>query len=631
MASLQNPCVLSLFITTLCIFFIGNVAEDRKDYIVYMGKLPQLSNYSPLDQHHSILQDVIEEESWDFIGFGEKVERNPKVESDVIVGLIDSGIWPESESFSDEGFGPPPKKWKGVCNGGANFTCNNKIIGARYYTDDENNARDTVGHGSHTASTAAGNLVKQASFFGVAEGNARGAVPLSRIAVYKACSPNGCRTDGILSAFDDAISDGVDILSVSLGSRTTLQLEEDVIAIGAFHAMQRGILTSNSAGNSGPDLATTASIAPWLFSVAASTTSRRIIDKVVLGDNTTLVVSHGSAINGFDLKGRKFPLISGAQASDKGCSVTDARNCIESCLIPSKIKGKILLCENNTTPDVALSLSATGAILSDITQSQGDEPRMSIMPTSLLNIKDGASPDITAPGVNILAAWSTLAPPTSETQDTRSVKYNIISGTSMSCPHVSGAAAYVKTFHPDWSPSAIKSALMTTVVPMNASSVNAELAYGAGFINPVKAINPGLVYDASEDDYLKLLCSIGYTSKTIKLIAGKNSSCPPKYNGTVADLNYPSITMHNSKETKYTRTVTNVGVANSTYRATVASPSYVIVDVEPKVLSFKSLNEKQSFVVTVSLKVPPGEVLLASASLVWSDGIHSVRTPIVVY
>ncbi|KAK9123810.1 hypothetical protein Sjap_013412 [Stephania japonica] len=503
-----------------------------------------------------------------------------------------------------------------------------KIIGARFYTDDENNARDTAGHGSHTASTAAGNLVKQASFFGVAEGNARGAVPLSRIAVYKACSPNGCRSDGILSAFDDAISDGVDILSVSLGSRTTLKLEEDAVAIGSFHAMQHGILTSNSAGNNGPSQATTASIAPWLFSVAASTTDRRIIDKVLLGDNTTLM---GSAVNGFDLKGRKFPLISGIQAMEKSCSITDGQNCIEACLIPSKIEGKMLMCENTTTPYVALSLSATGAIMSDIAQSPSDEPRMSILPTSLLNLKDGASPDITAPGVNILAAWSTSVPPTNEPQDSRSVKYNIISGTSMSCPHVSGAAAYVKTFHPDWSPSAIKSALMTTAVPMNASSVKAEFAYGTGFINPMKAINPGLIYDASEDDYIKMLCSMGYTSNTIKLIAGKNSSCSPNYKGTAMDLNYPSLTMHNSIEAKYTRTVTNVGVANSTYRATVTSPSYVIVNVEPKVLSFKSLNEKQSFLVTVSLTNPPGEVLLASASLVWLDGIHSVRSPIVVY
>lgn len=71
-------------------------------------------------------------------------------------------------------------------------------------------------------------------------------------------------------------------------------------------------------------------------------------------------------------------------------------------------------------------------------------------------------PDITAPGVDILAAWSPVAPPSIYYADTRSVNYNIISGTSMSCPHAAGAAAHVKAVHPDWSPAAIKSALMTT-------------------------------------------------------------------------------------------------------------------------------------------------------------------------
>jgi subtilisin family serine protease len=71
-------------------------------------------------------------------------------------------------------------------------------------------------------------------------------------------------------------------------------------------------------------------------------------------------------------------------------------------------------------------------------------------------------PDISAPGVDILAAFSPNVSPSTSSQDVRRVNYNIVSGTSMSCPHVSGAAAYVKTFHPDWSPSAIKSALMTT-------------------------------------------------------------------------------------------------------------------------------------------------------------------------
>ncbi|MED6128133.1 hypothetical protein PIB30_094724 [Stylosanthes scabra] len=92
--------------------------------------------------------------SWDFMGFQESIQRNNTGESDVIIGVIDTGIWPESKSFNDDGFGPIPKKWKGACEGGKNFTCNNKIIGARHYLNENGSARDVVGHGSHTALAA---------------------------------------------------------------------------------------------------------------------------------------------------------------------------------------------------------------------------------------------------------------------------------------------------------------------------------------------------------------------------------------------------------------------------------------------------------------------------------------------
>lgn len=152
-------------------------------------------------------------------------------------------------------------------------------------------ARDTVGHGSHTASTAAGNTVKSASFYGLAQGNARGGVPSARIAAYKVCSDRGCTETDILSAFDDAISDGVDVITISLGTGSGLYLTHDSVAIGALHAMKRGILTVNSAGNNGPLLASVVSVAPWILTVAASTTDRKIIDKVVFGNGKTLTVS----------------------------------------------------------------------------------------------------------------------------------------------------------------------------------------------------------------------------------------------------------------------------------------------------------------------------------------------------
>lgn len=167
-----------------------------------------------------------------------------------------------------------------------------KIIGARveFTSGAEATARDTEGHGSHTASTAAGNTVSGANFYGLAQGNARGAVPSARIAVYMACE-EFCDDHKVLAAFDDAIADGVDIITISIGKDVPFPYENDTIAIGAFHAMEKGILTVQAAGNSGPDPFTVSSHAPWIISVAASSTDRRIIDKTVLGNGQTFVVS----------------------------------------------------------------------------------------------------------------------------------------------------------------------------------------------------------------------------------------------------------------------------------------------------------------------------------------------------
>ncbi|KAE9586400.1 putative cucumisin [Lupinus albus] len=270
-----------------------------------MGSLPK-TPYSPSSHHLSMMQQVFVENDYtnflihsymiSFNGFAtmltnhqkEKISQMEGVvsESDVVIGVLDTSVWPESDSFKDEGFGPVPKNWKGSCAGGKNFTCNKKIIGARYYIEDT--AIDLDGHGSHTTSTAAGNYVHRASFFGLAKGTARGGVPFARIAAYKVCTELGCDSSAILSAFDDAIADGVSINSISIGSSYQYFFEEDPIAIGSFHAMAGGILAVNSAGNSGPFPAFVSSVSPWMLSVATSTIDRRFIDKVVLGNEKIL-------------------------------------------------------------------------------------------------------------------------------------------------------------------------------------------------------------------------------------------------------------------------------------------------------------------------------------------------------
>ncbi|CAF1914326.1 unnamed protein product [Brassica napus] len=699
-----SPAVIQSAIMTT-VSAVADDPQDKQVYIVYMGSLPSGLEYSPMSHHMSILQEITGESlidgrlmrsykrsfngfaarlsepereriaemegvvsvfrskklqiqttaSWDFMGLkeGKNTKRNLAVESDTIIGLIDTGIWPESESFSDKGFGPPPKKWKGVCSGGKNFTCNNKLIGARDYTGE--GTRDNQGHGTHTSSTAAGNAVAGASFFGIGNGTARGGVPAARIASYKVCTGTECGSEAVLSAFDDAIADGVDLISVSLGGDDgeVLRYEEDTIAIGAFHAMAKGILTVNSAGNSGPDPNTVGSVAPWILTVAASTTNREFLTKVVLQNSKTL---SGRSVNAFDLKGKNYPLIYG--------------DYIEG----SQVKGKILVSGYSVSSDVAVAtiirdykdyasissrpLSALSPddfefLVSYVNSTKSTQGTV-LKTEAVFNQKapkvvsfssrgpntiavDLLKPDITAPGVEILAAYSPLGSPT-EDIDQRHVKYSVLSGTSMSCPHVTGVAAYIKTFHPDWSPSVIQSAIMTTAWSMNASDIgvsSTEFAYGAGHVDPIAALNPGLVYELDKADHITFLCGLNYTSKTLRLITGEAVTCTG--NTLPRNLNYPSMSAKLSKTNSsftisFNRTVTNVGTPTSTYKSQIVlnHGTKLSVKVSPDVLFMKSVNEKQSFTVTVSgSNIDPK--LPSSASLIWSDGTHKVRSPIVVY
>ncbi|KAK8334317.1 hypothetical protein V6Z12_A10G262000 [Gossypium hirsutum] len=735
MAAQTSPLVrLSLIIFTLSMFIwcSHGSSDKRQVYIVYMGNLPK-GKVSTTSLHTSMLHEVLPSStvgsevllysyhrsfngfaakltkdeaaklrekdgvvsvfrsqkkqlhttrSWDFMGFNKKVKRSI-IESDIIVGMLDTGIWPESQSFNDTGLGPIPKKWKGTCQSSANFTCNRKIIGAKYYRAngdispyDYKSPRDSEGHGTHTSSTAAGGLVSKASLYGIAKGKARGGVPSARIAVYKICWSDGCYDEDILAAFDDAIADGVDIISLSVGSFFSSEYFDDTIAIGAFHSMKNGVLTSNSAGNSGPILSSITNFSPWSLSVAASTIDRKFITKIKLGNGK---IYEGTSINTFDLKGKMYPFIAGAAApnTSQGYTSEDSRFCGPGTLNETLVKGKIVFCDYDSDGTGPAEAGAIGAVFQSGVYKDYVFPYS--LPLSNLNLDDGRNvlnyvnttenptatifktnveddqfapfvvsfssrgpnpatpdilkPDVTAPGVDILAAWSEAVPLTETKDDTRIVPYNIISGTSMSCPHATGAAAYVKSFHPTWSPAAIKSALMTTAFPMSSkNNLEAEFAYGAGHINPAQAAQPGLVYDAGEIDYVKFLCGQGYTPKQLKLITESNFTCSEETNGAVWDLNYPSFTLSTSPGNSITRvfhrTVTNVGSPVSTYKVVVNAPPGLIIQVQPSVLSFKSLGQKLTFIVTVGAEI--GNSMI-SGSLIWDDGVHQVRSPIVAY
>jgi len=203
----------------------------------------------------------------DFLGIGPEISDSiwsaGLADHDVVVGVLDTGIWPESPSFSDKGLGPVPAKWKGLCQTGRGFTtanCNRKVIGARIFyngyeassgpineTTELKSPRDQDGHGTHTAATAAGAPVPDANLFGYARGVARGMAPRARVAVYKVCWAGGCFSSDILAAVDRAVADGVDVLSISLGGGSS-PYHRDSLAIASFGAMQLGGGPCASAG-----------------------------------------------------------------------------------------------------------------------------------------------------------------------------------------------------------------------------------------------------------------------------------------------------------------------------------------------------------------------------------------------
>ncbi|XP_061368707.1 subtilisin-like protease SBT1.1 [Gastrolobium bilobum] len=631
----------------------------------------------------------------------------PNLASDVIIGVLDSGIWPEHISFQDSGLSPVPHHWKGVCEQGTKFSasnCNKKLIGARAYfkgyeksagkineTTDYLSPRDSQGHGTHTASTASGDMVKNASFFGLARGSASGMRYTSRIAAYKVCWHSGCANSDILAAMDQAVSDGVDVLSLSLGS-IPKPYYGDSIAIASFGAIQNGVFVSCSAGNSGPFESTVGNGAPWIMTVAASYNDRSFPTKVKLGNAKTFKGSslyQGKQTN-------QLPLVYGKSAGTK----TEAQYCTKGSLVSKLVHGKIVVCErgiNGRTEkgEVVKMAGGAGMILLN-SESQGEElfadphilPATSLgssagkvirsyinsvkRPTASVSFlgtsygdpapvmaafssrgpsavgPDVIKPDVTAPGVNILAAWPPKTSPSSLISDKRISLFNIVSGTSMSCPHVSGIAALLKSVHKDWSPAAIKSAMMTTSYTLNNKGVPISdigsnnsafanpFAFGSGHVNPESASDPGLVYDISTIDYLNYLCSLNYTSSQISLLSKGNFVCPKKTLLQAGDLNYPSFSVLFSTSAlhasvTYTRVVTNVGKSQSAYEVKVEQPNGVSVTVEPRKLKFEKLGQKLSYNVTFSALGRARAVGISTfGSLIWVSDKYKVRSPIAV-
>ncbi|KAK1272513.1 Subtilisin-like protease [Acorus gramineus] len=656
--------------------------------------------------------------SWEFLGLersngrvpSESIWTKAKFGRDVIIGNLDTGVWPESESFRDEGMGPIPSKWKGICQNETKIgvRCNRKLIGARFFSKGYESVagpldplihspRDFDGHGTHTLSTAAGRPVPDASIFGYANGTAKGGSPAARVAAYKVCWPSvgedgGCFDADILAAFDTAIYDGVNVLSTSLGGDHAGDYFADGIAIGAFHAVRHGVTVVCSAGNSGPAASSVTNVAPWIITVGASTIDREFPSVAVLGDHEHI---KGQSLSATFLKNNQYPLINSADAS-KTTNKSDAQICLPNSLDSMKVKGKIVVCLRGQNPrvekgSVVLQAGGIGMILAN-DEASGDEviSDAHVLPATHITYADGLKvytylnstrkatgyithpktalntkpapfmaafssqgpnslnpeilkPDITAPGVSILASYSGAASPSTLNTDTRRSAFAVESGTSMSCPHVAGIVGLLKTLHPNWSPAVIRSAIMTSArtrdnmrEPMNNASFAkaTPFSYGAGHVRPNRAMDPGLVYDATTEDYLAFLCDNGYNSSQMASFAGsKHYACPKRRSSRLVNMNYPSITvprLARGHARVVRRVVKNVG-GPGTYRAHVQAPVGVSVKVVPEELVFKRVGEEKEFRVFVEAKKGGGGGAgYVFGGLLWTDGVHYVRSPIVV-
>ncbi|KAJ6980523.1 hypothetical protein NC653_028351 [Populus alba x Populus x berolinensis] len=433
-----------------------------------------------------------------------------------------------------------------------------------------------------------------------------------------------CYEADILAGFDVAISDGVDVLSVSLGGAID-EYSDDAIAIGSFHAFKKGITVVASAGNSGPGPGSVSNVAPWLITVGASTLDRAFTIYVALGNRKHL---KGASLSQKSLPARKFyPLISGARAKASNQSEEDANLCKPGTLDSEKVKGKILVCLRGVNPrvekgHVALLAGAVGMILANDEESgNGILADAHVLPAAHIISTDGQAvfsylnstkgpnileesilkPYIAAPGVSVIAAFTLATGQTDAAYDKRRIPFNTESGTSMSCPHVSGIVGLLKSLHPDWSPAAIRSAIMTTGKEQTC------------------AADPGLVYDLTVNDFLNYLCSRGYTAKDLKLFTDKPYTCPESF--SLTDFNYPSISAINLNDTiTVTRRVKNVGSPGK-YYIHVREPTGVLVSVTPATLEFKKLGEEKTFKVTFKLAPKWKLKDYTFGVLSWSDDV----------
>lgn len=614
----------------------------------------------------------------------------------VIIGDIDTGFWPENPSFAAfAGDGPKAgmiqKKFHGICDttGEDPVSCNNKVIGARYFDaaglshanpGEFTSPRDYDGHGSHTASTAAGQPV-QATINGSDAGPLEGMAPAARLSIYKVLYENAANTQAsgsgadIDAAVEAAVNDGVDVINFSIGDNVDTFGSDEFAFLNAAAA---GVFVSAAAGNAGPGASTIDNAMPWETTDAAGTFDENFPMQVKLGNGATYNgVGRGSGVG-------SSPLIDSANAGFSTGSPAElcfsaASNGGTPALDPAKVAGKIVLCKRGTNARVDKSLAVkqaggVGMILYNASDAQEFDADFHFVPTDHINNTDGLAiksyiagtasptaslspitgtptpeapvvaafssrgpslfnggnlgkPDIMAPGVDMVAAVSP--------ENHAGNLWDAESGTSMATPHIAGIAALLISKHPDWTPMEVKSAMMTTAStttnkgnPINATPFD----MGSGEVDPAPAFDPGLVYNSGVVDWIQYSCSVG-----VHLSSNGTDLCTVFPAIKTSDLNYPSIAAGALPGTQtITRTVTDVAGTQGPpgpdhYTVQVTNPDGYNVSVSPSSFDIKP-GQSVTYTVTITRTTAPLNAY-RFGQLVWSDGTgsghgHTVRSPI---